>query len=53
MQETNDAMMTEEQVLAFYTKSTDGIDHPVPLVDMIELSKDLSLEVEDYRHSNY
>ena len=38
--------------MGFYTKATEGIVNPVALADMIELSKVLSKEVEDYRHSN-
>ena len=38
---------------SFCTKSTEGIVNPVALADMIELSKVLNKEVEDYRHSNY
>jgi hypothetical protein len=42
MQETTDAVMSEEQVTGFYSKSTEGIANPVALADMIELSKVLS-----------
>ena len=53
MQEATDAQMSEEQVSAFYIKSNDGVENPVALADILELSRALSEQVEDYRHSNY
>jgi len=43
--------MSEESVIAFYEERTKGAENPVPLDTMNELSKNLSSEVPDYRHS--
>jgi len=43
--------MTSEQVATFYEHETTGLEHPVKLEDMYHISKTISDDDGDYRHS--
>ena len=46
-------MLDQKQVASFYGENTSMLDHPLPLDSIIALSKSVSEEVEDYRHSDF
>ena len=50
MEETKDEKLTSDQVADIYKELTETIPAPVTLDSMIALSKEVSSEVEDYRH---
>ena len=52
MEETKDEMLTSDQVADLYKELTGGLAEPVTLDSMITLSKEVSSEVEDYRHND-
>ena len=53
MEETKDEKLTFEQVAEFYRKEIETLPDPVILESMIALSKEVSNELEDYRHSDF
>ena len=52
-EELKDSHMTTEQVQTFYEQQTTGLEEKVPLEDLINLSRRVSDEVPEYRHSDY
>ena len=53
MEETKDEKLTSEQVADFYRKEIEALADPVSLESMIALSKEVSKELEEYRHSDF
>ena len=53
MEEIKDQQLSTEQVAAFYEKETSGLDNKVSLKDLFLLSREMSDEVLDYRHSEH
>lgn len=52
MEETKDEKLTSDQVADLYKELTETLPAPVTLDSMIALSKEVSSEVEDYRHND-
>ena len=52
MEETKDEKLTSDQVADLYKELTETLAAPVTLDSMIALSKEVSFEVEDYRHND-
>jgi superfamily II DNA or RNA helicase len=52
-EESKETSMTAEQVSSFYDDETRGLNDVVPLDEMMNISKEMSIEVDDYRHSNF
>jgi hypothetical protein len=52
MKETKDEKLTSDQVADLYKELTETLAAPVTLDSMIALSKEVSSEVEDYRHND-
>ena len=53
LEETKEEMLDQKQVASFYGENTSMLDHPLPLDSIIAMSKSVSEEVEDYRHSDF
>ena len=53
MEETKDEKLTSEHIADFYGKEIEALADPVTLDSMIALSKAVSKELEDYRHSDF
>ncbi len=48
-----DSKLSEEKINEMYNKMIQGIDAPVPLEVMLDISTTVSLEVDQYRHCPY
>ena len=52
-EELKDYHLTSEQVKEFYEKETAQMQEKVPLEDLLQLSRRVSDEVQEYRHCDY
>ena len=52
MEETKDEKLTSDQIADLYKELTETLAAPATLDSMIALSKEVSAEVEDYRHND-
>ncbi len=48
-----DSKLSDEKITEMYNKMIQGIDAPVPLEVMLDISNTVSLEVDQYRHCPY
>ena len=52
-EELKDSHLTSDQVKEFYEKETAQLPDKVPLEDLLQLSRRVSDEVQEYRHCDY